>query len=212
MEFHTNRIEGAWKHAKDHFRKMSRTKITQFEGHLAEIIWRADVKLDIYEGFFRLLRSVYTLNGPPEYKYPTPLFSTWSGMADSSNSQLESWEIKPGMLFGIFFFRLIFHAFFFISNNFNSSACISANTDAESESGASADEGSNRSIQHYSAGFSSSSDQIPPNRVFSSFEIRERRARANDDSFDNLMHQMFSASDESTEDADRTITENLPGK
>ena len=88
VEVHTNRIEGAWKHAKDHFRKMSGTKITQFEGHLAEIMWRADVKLDIYEGFFRHLRSVYTLNGPPEYHYPTPLFSTWSGMADSSNSQL----------------------------------------------------------------------------------------------------------------------------
>ena len=88
VEVHTNRIEGAWKHAKDHFRKMSGTKITRFEGHLAEIMWRADVKLDIYEGFFRHLRSVYTLNGPPEYHYPTPLFSTWSGMADSSNSQL----------------------------------------------------------------------------------------------------------------------------
>ena len=64
----------------------------------------------------------------------------------------------------------------------------------------------------YSAGFSSSSDQIPPNRVLSSFEIWERCARANDDSFDNLMHQMFSVNDESTEDADRTITENVPGK
>ena len=58
VEVHTNRIEGAWKHAKDHFRKMSGTKITQFEGHLAEIMLRADVKLDIYEGFFCLLRSV----------------------------------------------------------------------------------------------------------------------------------------------------------
>ena len=35
VEVHTNRIEGAWKHAKDHFRKISGTKITQFEGHLA---------------------------------------------------------------------------------------------------------------------------------------------------------------------------------
>ena len=90
VEFHTNRIEGAWKHAKDHFRKMSRTKISQFEGHLAEIMWRADVKLDLYEGFFRHLRSVNHLNGRPEYHYRTPLFSTWSGMDDSSNSQLDS--------------------------------------------------------------------------------------------------------------------------
>lgn len=35
---HTNRIEGAWKHAKDYFRKMSGTQISQFEGHLAEIM------------------------------------------------------------------------------------------------------------------------------------------------------------------------------
>lgn len=116
------------------------------------------------------------------------------------------------VIWHIFLIRLLFHALFFIYKNFYTSACLSANTDAESESGASANEGSNRSIQHYSAGFSSSSDQIPPYRVLSSFEIRERRARANDDSFDNLMHQLFSVSDESTEDADRTITENVPGK
>ena len=90
VEVHTNRIECAWKHAKDHFRKMSGTKIIQFEGHLAEIMWRADVKLDHYEGFFRHLRSVNHLNGPPEYHYPTPFFSTWTGMADSSNCQLDS--------------------------------------------------------------------------------------------------------------------------
>lgn len=32
--FHTNRIEGAWKNAKDHFRKMSGMKITQFNDTL----------------------------------------------------------------------------------------------------------------------------------------------------------------------------------
>ena len=72
------------------FRKMSGTKITQFEGHLAEIMWSADVKLDLYEGFFRHLRSVYHLNGPPEYHYRTPLVRIWTGMAHSSNSQLHS--------------------------------------------------------------------------------------------------------------------------
>ena len=30
---HTNRIEGAWKHAKDHFKRMAGTKLAQFEGH-----------------------------------------------------------------------------------------------------------------------------------------------------------------------------------
>ena len=32
VEVHTNRIEGAWCHAKDHFRKMSETKPQQFWG------------------------------------------------------------------------------------------------------------------------------------------------------------------------------------
>jgi len=37
VEVHTNRIEGALRHAKTHFRKISGTKLTQFEGHLAEV-------------------------------------------------------------------------------------------------------------------------------------------------------------------------------
>lgn len=45
VEIHTNRIEGAWKHAKDHFRRMSGTKISRFEGHLCEIMWRAETKI-----------------------------------------------------------------------------------------------------------------------------------------------------------------------
>jgi len=36
VTMHTNRIEGAWKHAKDYFHQMNRTKVTQFEGHLCE--------------------------------------------------------------------------------------------------------------------------------------------------------------------------------
>jgi len=37
---HTNTIEGAWKHAKDYFRKMNGTKLPQFQGHLCEVMWR----------------------------------------------------------------------------------------------------------------------------------------------------------------------------
>uniref|UniRef100_A0A8W8MNP1 Uncharacterized protein n=1 Tax=Magallana gigas TaxID=29159 RepID=A0A8W8MNP1_MAGGI len=95
VEVHTNRIEGAWKHAKDHFRKMAGTKLTQFEGHLAEIMWRADVKTNIYSCFFDQLRSIYTLTGPPVYHYTTPLFETWTGILEASDSQLTYWEIKP---------------------------------------------------------------------------------------------------------------------
>ena len=40
-EVSTNQIEGAWKHAKDHFHHMSGTKVRQYEGHLAENMWRS---------------------------------------------------------------------------------------------------------------------------------------------------------------------------
>lgn len=43
-EVHTNWIECAWKHAKDHFRKLSGTKITQFKGHQSEVILRSTEK------------------------------------------------------------------------------------------------------------------------------------------------------------------------
>lgn len=43
VDVHTTRIEGAWKHSKDHFKRMSGTKINQFEGHLAAIMWRSAV-------------------------------------------------------------------------------------------------------------------------------------------------------------------------
>jgi hypothetical protein len=78
-----NRIEGAWKHAKDHFRRMSGTKISQFEGHLGEIMWRSEAKNNI----FYLMKSVCTLDGPADYL---------CGIADSSQSNIHDWEIKPG--------------------------------------------------------------------------------------------------------------------
>ena len=36
----TNKIEGAWKHAKDHFRVMNGTSPGNFEGHLCQILYR----------------------------------------------------------------------------------------------------------------------------------------------------------------------------
>jgi transposase-like protein len=89
VHVHTNRIEGAWKHAKDHFRRIAGTKITQFEGHIMEIMWRSDAKSNIYSSFFYHLKSIYPLNGPAKYTYTTPLFETWSGLADASDSQLK---------------------------------------------------------------------------------------------------------------------------
>jgi hypothetical protein len=101
VEVHTNKIEGAWKHAKDHFRKLAGTKITQFEGHLSEIMWRAEVKSDVYRQFFNLLKTVYHLNGPPSFTCPTPMFDTWTGLQDCSSSQLKDWEVKPGIWGGL---------------------------------------------------------------------------------------------------------------
>ena len=51
----TNTTEGAWKLSKDHFKNMSGTKITQFEGHMAEIMWRSRARGDTYTELFDLL-------------------------------------------------------------------------------------------------------------------------------------------------------------
>lgn len=106
VEIHTNRIEGAWKHAKDHFRRMSGTKISQFEGHLCEIMWRAETKSNLYQSFFQSLSTIYTLRGPPVYTYPTPIFPTWSGL--DSAVPLGEWEIKPGKTFSYIFNNEVF--------------------------------------------------------------------------------------------------------
>ncbi|XP_055999056.1 uncharacterized protein LOC130047694 [Ostrea edulis] len=94
VEVHTNRIEGAWKHGKDHFRRLVGTKLSQFEGHLAEIMWRSAERGNVYEAFFNLLRSVYALDGPARYTYPSPLFNTWEGVPESQ-SKIDDWEIRP---------------------------------------------------------------------------------------------------------------------
>ena len=83
---HTNRIEGAWKHAKNHFRKMSGTLSSQFEGHLAEIIWRRLAKGRLYESFFEQMKTVYGLDGPPVFAFSRsqPVFDSWDGAPQNS--------------------------------------------------------------------------------------------------------------------------------
>jgi hypothetical protein len=96
VEVHTNRIEGSWKHAKDHFKKMSGTKGPQFEGHLAEIMWRSQAKSKMYPAFFDLLKSIYTLQSRPVYMYTTPLFDTWSGLQTANEgTPFNDWEVCP---------------------------------------------------------------------------------------------------------------------
>ena len=74
----TNRMEGAWAHAKKHFRTINGTSIGNFEAHLSEIMWRSHEKgNNIYKAIFDLIRKYYTLDGPCNLSYPTPLFDTW---------------------------------------------------------------------------------------------------------------------------------------
>ena len=73
---HTNSIKGAWKHAKSHFQKMSGTLSSQFECHMDEIMWSRSAKSYIYEAIFGLMKTVYTLTGPPVFAFlqNKPLF------------------------------------------------------------------------------------------------------------------------------------------
>ena len=86
---HTNRIEGAWKHAKAHFRKMSGTLSSQFEGHMAEVIWRSRCKGQLYEAFFDQLKTVYNLEGPPTFSFSRSelLFDSWDGAPQTSSQK-----------------------------------------------------------------------------------------------------------------------------
>lgn len=85
---HTNRIEGAWKHCKDHFRKMNGTNLKLFEQHLAEIVWRNHHQnQNRYVAFFDLVKGVYTLDMPRQYTYPKPLFDTWTPPSEQSERE-----------------------------------------------------------------------------------------------------------------------------
>jgi hypothetical protein len=46
---------------------------------LFQIMWRSVAKANVYTEFFNLLKSVYTLSGPPNLTYPTPLFDSLEG-------------------------------------------------------------------------------------------------------------------------------------
>jgi len=74
----TNRIEGAWKISKDHFKRINGTNTKRFEEHLAHVIWKNHVhKSNMHDSFFNLLKEIFPLNGPAKYTHPTPLFDTW---------------------------------------------------------------------------------------------------------------------------------------
>ena len=76
---HTNMIECAWKHAKDYFRRMNGSNMKNFESHIANIMMRNhNPRINRYEAFFDLLKTVYHLQGPPTYTYTHPIYDTWS--------------------------------------------------------------------------------------------------------------------------------------
>ena len=75
---HTNKIEGAWKHCKDHFPRINGTNLKLFEQHLAEIMWRNHHQNQSrYVTFFDLMKATYPLGMPRIYLYPSPRFDTW---------------------------------------------------------------------------------------------------------------------------------------
>jgi len=76
VTIHINRIQGAWKHAEDYFKHMNGTKVTQFEGHLCEIMWRWCDRRPKLEAILKLIiQYSYPLSGPPIFTagYPYSL-------------------------------------------------------------------------------------------------------------------------------------------
>ena len=88
IDCHTNRIEGAWKICKDHFRRINGTNTASFEQHLAEIVWRNHFhKEDLYKSFYNLVRDVFTLRQPPHFTYRKPVFDTWTPPSAEDEAQ-----------------------------------------------------------------------------------------------------------------------------
>ena len=91
VKIHTNRIGAPWKHAKEHFRRMSGTK----SSNPCEIMWTSEVKLQVYDRSFQVSIPIFPrkILFPAEYTYPTPFVQSWSGLDCSID--IGQWEIKP---------------------------------------------------------------------------------------------------------------------
>ena len=79
---HTNQIEGAWGHAKKHFKNINGTCAKNFESLLCEIIFCNHFSCNIMESFFNQMKKVFQLESDGLYSYPTPVFSTWNSEHD----------------------------------------------------------------------------------------------------------------------------------
>lgn len=74
---HTNTIEGAWKHAKNHFQKINGTSKGNFEGHLCEIMFRNWEREKPIPALINLIRQIYSLKESYEYKNELAIFDSW---------------------------------------------------------------------------------------------------------------------------------------
>ncbi|GFS17825.1 mitotic-spindle organizing protein 2A [Elysia marginata] len=82
---------GVWIKAKKSFKKLpvAVSSIANFEGHLCEIVWRSwNSESNIFENFFRDLRSVYHLTGPPGLVGDRPVFGSWIDSKDFNNIEI----------------------------------------------------------------------------------------------------------------------------
>jgi transposase-like protein len=74
---HTNEIEGAWKHANDHFRRMNGTQKSNFESHLCEVVFRNHHQSKVTRTFFEEMKRIYPLTGKARYSWQHPVFRSW---------------------------------------------------------------------------------------------------------------------------------------
>ena len=74
---HTNRIEGAWIHAKQHFKFINGTKLSQFESHLCAVMWRQWDRCPKPEAILSMIVEYNPLSGPPDFTTTSLLFPTW---------------------------------------------------------------------------------------------------------------------------------------
>ncbi|GFR94874.1 mitotic-spindle organizing protein 2A [Elysia marginata] len=99
VEAHTNKIEGAWAHAKQHFKKIYGTKASNFESHLCEILWRNwRSGSNILNFYFRDLKTFFPLTGRCNYRAKRPIFSKWIGSDEHQHPDI---SISPGTNLGV---------------------------------------------------------------------------------------------------------------
>lgn len=74
---HANRIVGAWKHAKDHFRHMNGTSIANCQSHLCEIMFRNCHNGQSPQETIKMIKEVYSIVEPCSFTCVRSLFNTW---------------------------------------------------------------------------------------------------------------------------------------